>query len=237
MKLTTVLLTLFCVSASAFGVNPSRSVVKKAGPVLPSAFRKDQAAASPLFREPTVTRGGAVPGWAAYNDSLDKHPLTAKAFTSLVGWALGDLLAQVRAEYELETKDRTGDCPCHSAYYCSTSNVRSTSCAPLTSRAMEDVNENYELDIGHEYIRNTPPLHISRRHLPFYLFVSHHRFFLAQTPLTGSVSLRFPSLVSSTMDLLDTSFTTGSTARLRVRMPWLSFPRWPLTRFSGAPFS
>jgi hypothetical protein len=96
MKLTTVLLTLFCVSASAFGVNPSRSVVKKAGPVLPSAFRKDQAAASPLFLDRTITRGGAVPGWASYNESLDKHPLTAKACTSLVGWALGDVLAQVR---------------------------------------------------------------------------------------------------------------------------------------------
>jgi hypothetical protein len=27
---------------------------------------------------------------------LDESPLTAKACTSLVGWALGDLLAQVR---------------------------------------------------------------------------------------------------------------------------------------------
>lgn len=96
MKLTTVLLTLFCVSASAFGVNPSRSVVKKAAPVRPSPLRKGEASASPLFRDPTITRGGAVPGWAAYNEALDKHPLTAKAFTSLVGWALGDLLAQVR---------------------------------------------------------------------------------------------------------------------------------------------
>lgn len=51
---------------------------------------------SPLFRDPTKVRGGAVPGWAAYNDALDKHPLTAKACTSLVGWALGDVLAQVR---------------------------------------------------------------------------------------------------------------------------------------------
>jgi protein Mpv17 len=42
-----------------------------------------------------ITRGGAVPGWAAYNDSLDSHPLITKAMTSLVGWALGDFLAQV----------------------------------------------------------------------------------------------------------------------------------------------
>jgi len=42
-----------------------------------------------------LTRGGAVPGWAAYNEALDKNPLTAKAFTSLVGWFLGDLLAQL----------------------------------------------------------------------------------------------------------------------------------------------
>ena len=52
---------------------------------------------SPLFRDPTLVRGGAVPGWAAYNNALDKHPLTAKSCTSLVGWALGDVLAQVRS--------------------------------------------------------------------------------------------------------------------------------------------
>lgn len=33
---------------------------------------------------------------AAYNDALDKKPLLTKSMTSLVGWALGDFIAQVR---------------------------------------------------------------------------------------------------------------------------------------------
>ena len=81
-------------AASAFGVAPShsRQLLKK--PSLVSPLNK--ADASPLFRDPTITRGGAVPGWAAYNEALEKKPLITKALTSLVGWALGDLLAQVR---------------------------------------------------------------------------------------------------------------------------------------------
>jgi len=46
---------------------------------------------------PKISRGGAlgaVPGWAAYNDALDKKPLLTKSMTSLVGWALGDFIAQ-----------------------------------------------------------------------------------------------------------------------------------------------
>jgi hypothetical protein len=96
MKLLT-LLSLISV-ASAFGVSP-HPIQQKTGGVLSkpsSAFRKDSSAASPLFRDVTKIRGGAVPGWAAYNEALDTNPLTAKALTSLVGWALGDFLAQVR---------------------------------------------------------------------------------------------------------------------------------------------
>lgn len=92
MKLVS-LLTL-CYSffvVSGFQPNPT----KKSAALNP-AFRKDSAVQSPLFRDPLQVRGGAVPGWAAYNEALDKNPLTAKAFTSLVGWALGDFLAQVR---------------------------------------------------------------------------------------------------------------------------------------------
>lgn len=86
MKLT----SLFIIASSfltvrAFGVNPKRT-----------ALVKDAAVTSPLFRDPAKMRGGAVPGWAAYNDALDKKPLITKAMTSLVGWALGDFLAQVR---------------------------------------------------------------------------------------------------------------------------------------------
>lgn len=95
MKLFTLLaLTTSFFAASAFGVNPSRQVNKSVN-THTSPFRKDSAKASPLFRDPLIVRGGAVPGWAAYNAALDKNPLTAKSCTSLVGWALGDVLAQV----------------------------------------------------------------------------------------------------------------------------------------------
>lgn len=98
MKLLSLL--LISASASAFGVSPNPAVTKSRGPlsddVVKPAFRKSTASKSPLFRDPTLVRGGAVPGWAAYNKALDESPLTAKALTSLVGWALGDLLAQVR---------------------------------------------------------------------------------------------------------------------------------------------
>lgn len=79
-------------------MNPSpKALTKNVGTTAAKpAFRKDSVFDSPLFRDPTVVRGGAVPGWAAYNEALDKKPLITKAMTSLVGWALGDLLAQVR---------------------------------------------------------------------------------------------------------------------------------------------
>ena len=101
MKLTAILVAPLLVATSAFGVQqPASSVsVRKTAsqnPLAKPAFRKAEKSA--LFLDPTVTRGGAVPGWAAYNEALDKNPLTAKACTSLVGWALGDLLAQVRKE-------------------------------------------------------------------------------------------------------------------------------------------
>ena len=35
-----------------------------------------------------------MPGWAAYNEKLESNPLATKAMTSLIGWALGDYLAQ-----------------------------------------------------------------------------------------------------------------------------------------------
>ena len=92
MKLISLLVACSFFTVSAFGVSPKPS---KANGLKP-AFRKDSVVQSPLFRDPTRVRGGAVPGWAAYNEALDKNPLTAKACTSLVGWALGDFLAQVR---------------------------------------------------------------------------------------------------------------------------------------------
>lgn len=98
MKLTTLIVTLSCLSAQAFGVSPRSPVTKslKSDPALVSSLRKQAPATnSALFRDTSLTRGGAVPGWAAYNDALDTHPLTSKACTSLVGWFLGDLLAQI----------------------------------------------------------------------------------------------------------------------------------------------
>lgn len=96
MKLNTLLAASSFFAASAFGVtqsNGNRQVIKK--PSLVSFPYNRKADSSPLFRDPSITRGGAVPGWAAYNESLEKNPLITKAFTSLVGWALGDLLAQL----------------------------------------------------------------------------------------------------------------------------------------------
>jgi protein Mpv17 len=104
MKLTAILVAPLLVATSAFGVTqPSSSVQKRVSqspltkPAFTNTLERSSGAAekSALFRDPSVTRGGAVPGWAAYNEALDKTPLTAKACTSLVGWALGDLLAQI----------------------------------------------------------------------------------------------------------------------------------------------
>ncbi len=97
MKLTTILVAASCLTAQAFGVSP-RTFSKNSNAALVNnnSLRKQApATTSALFRDTSVTRGGAVPGWAAYNEALDKNPLTAKACTSLVGWFLGDLLAQV----------------------------------------------------------------------------------------------------------------------------------------------
>jgi protein Mpv17 len=102
MKLTAILVAVSCLTAQAFGVSPStrqNAVVNKPSTAFTNnnSLRKQAPASSTsvLFKDGALTRGGAVPGWAAYNEALDKHPLTAKAFTSLVGWLLGDLLAQV----------------------------------------------------------------------------------------------------------------------------------------------
>lgn len=100
MKLTTILLALSCITTSAFGVKPSSPLVQRPGKVaeLPptSAFHKQAPATqSALFRNQALTRGGAVPGWNAYVNALETSPLIAKSCTSLMGFLLGDLLAQV----------------------------------------------------------------------------------------------------------------------------------------------
>jgi len=97
MKLTAILVACSTLAASAFGVSPNPSMTKKVlnKPAFTNSINKDAASESHLFRDASVTRGGAVPGWASYNESLDKNPLTTKAMTSLVGWALGDILAQI----------------------------------------------------------------------------------------------------------------------------------------------
>jgi protein Mpv17 len=96
MKFISVLSLSSIFATSAFGVSSDQSVTRKAAMIKPTTFRKEVAAAnSPIFRDPSAVRGGAVPGWAAYNEALDKKPLFAKACTSLVGWALGDILAQL----------------------------------------------------------------------------------------------------------------------------------------------
>ena len=106
MKLSSILFISSFVVSSAFGVTqPSSLTTKTASATNPAgvlvkkpAFRRDSAFDSPLFRrDASVVRGGAVPGWESYNKALDDKPLITKAMTSLVGWALGDLLAQVGA--------------------------------------------------------------------------------------------------------------------------------------------
>lgn len=102
MKLTHLLIiTSSFLCASAFGVSarPSLSIQQqRTRSVLKPAFHKDVASVnSPSLRNNNeLVRGGAVPGWAAYNEALDKKPLITKAMTSLVGWALGDILVQVQ---------------------------------------------------------------------------------------------------------------------------------------------
>ena len=100
MKLFSTIIVSSCLAAQAFGVTPVVSRTKGlSSPALinKSPLRQKNAAdLSPWFRDPTITRGGAIPGLQAYSDALDKNPITMKALTSLVGWFLGDLLAQVR---------------------------------------------------------------------------------------------------------------------------------------------
>jgi len=98
MKLTTILLAISCLTAQAFGVTPRNTAVTPSidSSVVSNSLRKQAPSrSSPLFRDAALTRGGAIPGWASYNEALDTNPLTAKACTSLVGWFLGDLLAQI----------------------------------------------------------------------------------------------------------------------------------------------
>lgn len=100
MKLAGLVIASTWFVASAFGVTHKQQTglktVRSTTPnIAAPAFGKGSAVASPLFRDAALTRGGAVPGWAAYNEALDKNPLITKAMTSLVGWALGDFLAQV----------------------------------------------------------------------------------------------------------------------------------------------
>ena len=100
MKLFSTIIVSSCLAAQAFGVTPvvsqTKGLSKPALVTHKSPLRqKNAAGASPLFRDPMITRGGAIPGVEAYSEALEKKPITTKALTSLVGWFLGDLLAQV----------------------------------------------------------------------------------------------------------------------------------------------
>lgn len=95
MKFFTLIIATTFFAVSAFGVSPiSKNIHKRVAQKSP--LRKDSASTSPLFRDAAKTRGGAVPGWSAYNEQLDKNPITTKALTSMAGFAIGDFLAQVR---------------------------------------------------------------------------------------------------------------------------------------------
>lgn len=106
MKLFSTIVLSSCLATQAFGVSPvaskSKGLTKPALVQRRSPLRQKNAAdLSPLFRDPTITRGGAIPGLQSYSEALDKNPITMKALTSLVGWFLGDLLAQVSVEIRL----------------------------------------------------------------------------------------------------------------------------------------
>jgi len=96
MNLKTLLISTSLFTASAFAVpsakSNGRSSVAELNLLKNSDMTVFKAKSSPLFKVP---RAGAVPGWVAYNKALDDKPLITKAMTSLVGWALGDLLAQL----------------------------------------------------------------------------------------------------------------------------------------------
>jgi len=96
MKLSSLFIIVSsALTASAFGVQPPRTTTSAlTQPTKVPKASTSSASNSPLFRQASTIRAGAVPGWAAYNDALDKKPLITKAFTSLVGWALGDFLTQ-----------------------------------------------------------------------------------------------------------------------------------------------
>jgi len=97
MKLFSLIIATSWLTASAFGVAPLQSGLSKRNNVQdkPVVFAKNGAFQKPVFRDASVTRGGAVPGWKAYNDALDNTPIRAKALTSFVGFLLGDLLTQL----------------------------------------------------------------------------------------------------------------------------------------------
>lgn len=99
MKLFSTIIVSSCLTTQAFGVTPvvskTKGLSKPALLTQKSPLRQNAADVSPLFRDPLITRGGAIPGLQAYGDALDTNPITMKALTSLFGWLLGDLLAQV----------------------------------------------------------------------------------------------------------------------------------------------
>ncbi|GMH50759.1 hypothetical protein TrLO_g9579 [Triparma laevis f. longispina] len=90
VSLFTCIALLSPMLALAFTPQPSTRKLQK--------LKTSGSVSTPLAPSFTVAnRGGAlgaVPGWAAYTNALEEKPLITKAMTSLVGWALGDFLAQ-----------------------------------------------------------------------------------------------------------------------------------------------
>lgn len=224
MKLLTLLVATSCLTASAFGVSPLQSQQTAA---LKPALRKDTAVQSPLFRDPLKTRGGAVPGWAAYNDSLDKNPLTTKALTSLVGWALGDFLAQVRYVDDFEFM--------FMGTAVSSDFLSSSCCVGRFVLAWWPTHTLFCLS----YCFSVFILVSVSVRFPFLfcLASANDRSSSPAERLTWSASSLCLLLDSSTMDLPATTFMTGSTSSLKEprlhELPW----RLLLTKLSGVQFS
>ena len=77
MKFLAALLISFSFAVQAFGVSSDPAFARKQGLANTPTFHPNNkqvatSSRSPLFRDSSVVRAGAVPGWAAYNEALGK---------------------------------------------------------------------------------------------------------------------------------------------------------------------
>ena len=110
MKVTaSILAPLFLLLLSGGGAD-----AKKASALTRRKATRHINPSSPHILSPSrrISRGGGLGGfWTAYNNMLDEKPIQAKALTSMTGFLLGDLLAQLaveKGEFDLKRILRMG---------------------------------------------------------------------------------------------------------------------------------